>query len=322
MPALLNREVDITFNDLVTQTTAQIARSNILYRMKELLIDTGGNAAAGAFTVVASCGYNGSTWDVGTADYWTSGAAIVGAASGVDHSWCLLEGPEGQQVLFDVNDTAADWWRTAFARPDDQYSLTGLVSTDPPADPASVVFGSGLQMLENVPTLTTTRINFIRDDAGSFWFGFAFAGWGFMCSSIAFFRLSTSGTGYSASFPDYPFWCQVNSYAGANIMLRSYFANGQGWSSGGIPMAIYIDTRNNMSTMGSGGTVAGDYPRFPMEFYTDGTPEIAHRGVMPDFGVFPGAPAQNDLEPGSDTIRYIVVGSFDLLTNGSTQITY
>lgn len=67
-----------------TSLSRAMARKKI-WLIKEALI-----GAPGAWTVVSSCGYNGSIWQAGASDYWTSATRVIWAAT-YPCSWIVLK---------------------------------------------------------------------------------------------------------------------------------------------------------------------------------------------------------------------------------------
>lgn len=320
----LTRPHAISLNNALNQVTGAAQIAAWAFAVKQFLTGAAPVDPVGAFTVVASS--NGTVATAG--DNIASAADIIAAAAGTAHSWFILQDPNGVQFLFDFAAAVlTEQVRIAVARQDQPFSLAGLVTANAPANPANAIeqtTGSYRQILENNPAVFNHTLHLWRDAEGSFVLGTARAGVGRVDSAIAWLVLDTT----DAEVTTYPYYyMQVYSSSGGGAFGRGVLDNGSSymsanaWRSDGTTVAAIIDQRNVASQSGATGTVSGRLPRHRIEVWNNAVGFIAYRGSVPDLGVIAGAPTSNDLEPGADAVRRIVLGVWDMLTLGGTTLT-
>lgn len=320
----LIRPHTISLNNALNQVTgaAQIAAWG--FAVKQFLTGAAPVDPVGAHTIVASS--NGTVATAG--DNIASAADIIAAAAGTAHSWFITEDPNGAQFLFDFSGAVlTEQVRIAVARQDQHFSVAGLSTLNAPANPANAIqqpTDSYRQILENNPSVFNHTLHLWRDSIGSFVIGTARAGVGRVDSGIAWLVLDTTDAEVTA-YPYYFMQVYVSGAGGA--FGRGVLDNGSSymaanaWRSDGTTVAAIIDQRNVASVSGATGTISGRLPRHRIEVWNNVSGFIAYRGSVPDLGVIAGAPTSNDLEPGADAVRRIVLGTWDMLTLGGTTLT-
>lgn len=291
-----------------------------------------GDNGEGLHTVRASS----NSVTASAADNMGAGAsAWVSAAAGTAHSWLILRSVEtGVETLIDLSLASTEQARIVWARPDAPFSLAGLSTLNAPANPAGAIeqtTSSYRQILENTPTLNNHIVAMWRDALGSYVIGTAQAGAGAHAHGLVHLVLDTDGAAADgsedadvASYPYFQNQARQTSTGGAfarGVLDNgsNYIANNMWWSDGSTVTGI-IDQRNVLTVAGAGGTITGRLPRARLEVYNNVSGRAAYRGHVPDLGIIAGSPATNDLEPGADAVRRIVLGVWDMLTLGATAI--
>lgn len=317
-------------NTPTDETTAALQIGSWCHMVHQFLIGTLNvdDNGLGLWSVLASS--NGATLVVSAADNMTGPASWITAAAGVAHSWCIYESDDtGVQLMIDLSLNSTEQIRFVLARPGSVFSLAGLSTLNAPANPTSALeqlTTSYRQVLENNPTLFGHTVHLWRDAEGSFIIATAQNGTNVAAHALAFLVLEVDGSG-DADVALYPYFfncARFSSTGGAFFRTvldngGSYLAANMWWSDGSTVTGI-IDSRNVLSQSGAGGTVGGRLPRFRVECYNNVVGRVAYRGYVPDLGVIAGSPTTNDLETGSDPVRRVVLGNWDLLTNGATLL--
>lgn len=320
-------------NTPANETTAALQLGSWCHMVHQFLIGTLNvdDNGLGLWSVLASS--NGVT--PSAADNMTGPASWITAAAGVAHSWCIYESDDtGVQLMIDLSLNSTEQIRFVLARPGSVFSLAGLSTVNAPANPTSAieqVTSLYRQVLENNPTLFGHTVHLWRDSAGSFVIATAQNGTALAAHVLAFLVLETAGDEVDGSgdadVVQYPYFFQCARSAGPlGAFARTVFDNGgtylaanMWWSDGSTVQGV-IDARNVLSSSGAGGTIGGRLPRFRAECYNNVPGRIAYRGYIPDLGVIAGTPTTNDLETGSDAVRRVVLGVWDMLTNGATTL--
>lgn len=320
-------------NTPTDETTAALQLGSWCHMVHQYLIGTLNvdDNGLGLWSVLASS--NAVT--ASAADNMTGPASWVSAAAGVAHGWCIYESDDtGVQLMIDLSLNSTEQARFVFARPGSVFSLAGLSTLNAPANPTAAIeqtTSTYRQVLENNPTLLGHTVHLWRDASGSFVIATAQNGTALAAHVLAFLVLETDGDEVDGSGDadvlQYPYFIQcARSTIAGGAFARTVFDNtgaymsGNMWWSDGSTVQGIVDPRNVLSLAGASGTIGGRLPRFRAECYNNISGRIAYRGYIPDLGVIAGAPTTNDLETGSDPVRRIVLGTWDMLTNGATLL--
>lgn len=331
----LEREHEIRVTEtLADQSTPALQMGSWCDLVRRFLTGAlAGDNGLGLHTVVASC--NGTT--ASAADNMTAGAsAWVSAVAGTAHSWIVYESVEtGVQTLIDLGVGGTEQVRFVWARPDSPFSLASLSTLNAPANPTGAIEQSTVtyrQVFENTPTPANHLVAMWRDAEGSFVIATAQAGSGYHAHAFTHLVLETAGAAIDGSEDAdvalYPYFqnCARLASTSGGAFTRGVLDNGSNylsgnmWWSDGSTVTGVIDQRNVLSLAGSGGTISGRLPRQRLEVYNNISGRVAYRGHVPDLGIIAGSPTTNDLEPGGDAVRRIVLGVWDMLTLGATAI--
>ena len=104
------------------------------------------------WTVLGSCDGTGNASHVGTDDYWTSYNSCTSSSSGNNHSWIVLQSPNGSQICYDMSSGNA--WANAG---NITFSPTGLYT------PALIATGTTTQR----PSAPADAVIFVNNDGRS-----------------------------------------------------------------------------------------------------------------------------------------------------------